>query len=402
MLSLSYYVKHPTTAVAGVISKSFCYAQQKKESFDSWKMHRDEIEKFRDPRRVAIANQYPLSKEQKEEIDELYITNYGEKIDYVWHQNFAAHAGRFDYRFFPELLYIPEFEAYQNQNMSAISMFGDKNFLPLVAKGVGIKMPRTIVDCTNGILRDGDSHIITPVMAKDLIKKLERPFFLKPSVDSSSGRGCIKVNDVNACEFSDNVLVVDGVRYSDNFVIQEVIECHESINKIYDGSVNTFRVISYIWKGKVELMPIIIRIGQGGSYVDNAHAGGIFCAVNNDGTMGDHAITEFNDQYISHPQSGIVFKNHKIRHMDCILESARTLHSAIPQLGCYNWDFTIDKGGDVILIEANCKKGSCWLPQMAHGVGAFGARTVEVLRWLRFMKQLKPRDRKFYSGGRMG
>ena len=77
--------------------------------------------------------------------------------------------------------------------------------------------------------------------------------------------------------------------------MQELITCHESIRKLYPDSVNTFRVISYLWKGNIEMMPIIIRIGQGGNYIDNAHAGGMFCAVNDDGSMGDHAVTEFND-----------------------------------------------------------------------------------------------------------
>lgn len=70
----------------------------------------------KDKRRQLIASQYPLSKEQKEQIDDFFLSTYGEKIGYSWHQNYAAHSGKFDYKFFPELLYIPEFETFQNHN----------------------------------------------------------------------------------------------------------------------------------------------------------------------------------------------------------------------------------------------------------------------------------------------
>ena len=401
MQSLSYYLHHRGAAIAGTYHSMREAMQNASASFESWRMHQTEILKFKDPRRLAIAKQYPLTKDQKDQIDELYITNYGEKIDYVWHQNFAAHAGRFDYRFFPELLFIPEFEAYQNQDKAAAKVLGDKNFLPLVANTVGVKMPRTIIDCTNGVLRDGERRIITPAMATELLKK-EESFFIKPSVDSCSGAMCMKTDTYDVDNITDNHIVIKGNVYRNNYVVQELVVCHDSIRCLYNGSVNTFRVISYIWNGQVNIMPIIIRIGQGTSFVDNAHAGGMFCAVNEDGTMGNHAVTEFNDQYIVHPQSGVEFKTHIIEHMDRVINAARSMHSAIPQLGCYNWDFTINNEGAAVLIEANCSGGSVWLPQMAHGTGPFGVYTTEVLQWLRFMKKLKPIDRINYSGGRMG
>ena len=77
------------------------------------------------------------------------------------------------------------------------------------------------------------------------------------------------------------------------------------------------------------------------------------------------------------------------------------MQETVPQLGVVNWDFTIDQEGDPILIEANCHDGSVWLPQMAHGAGAFGDKTAEVLSWLRFMNRLKPHQRKPYVGGWM-
>lgn len=362
---------------------------------------KSETNKFRDPRRVKIAESFPLSKEQREQIDQLYMENYGEKVDYVWHQNYAAHAGHFDYRFIPELLYIPEFESFQNQNNAAVRMMSDKNFLPLVAKAAGVRMPRTIVSCTNGLLRDGESNIITPVLADELVRK-QGSFFVKPSVDSCSGQGCMRVDDADVCNFNGNALTfrdLSGGGYFRNYVCQELVTCHDSIRKIYSGSVNTFRVISYLWHDKVELMPIIIRIGQGGKYLDNAHAGGMFCAVYDDGRMGSHAVTEFNDQFTEHPDTHLIFANHRIEYLYKITAAAKKMHSMIPQIGVINWDFTINEKGEAVLIESNVKSGSVWLPQMAHGTGPFFDKTEEVLQWLRFMKCLKPHERCHFVGG---
>lgn len=38
-------------------------------------------------------------------------------------------------------------------------------------------------------------------------------------------------------------------------------------------------------------MPLALRIGQGGSYLDNAHAGGMFIGVNDLGELNEEAFT---------------------------------------------------------------------------------------------------------------
>lgn len=128
----------------------------------------------------------------------------------------------------------------------------------------------------------------------------------------------------------------------------------------------------------------------------------MFCAVYDDGTMGDNAVTEFNDQFKEHPDTHLVFSDHRIEHLDKVIDAAKKMHAAIPQIGVVNSDFTINENGQAVLIEANVKNGSIWLPQMAHGVGAFGDKTEDVLRWLRFMKKLKPQERNIFAHGRIG
>ena len=49
-----------------------------------------EIRKFRDPRRVAITDSVVLAPGQMREIDDFFVTNYGEKIPYTWHRHYTA------------------------------------------------------------------------------------------------------------------------------------------------------------------------------------------------------------------------------------------------------------------------------------------------------------------------
>ena len=57
---------------------------------------KNEIRKFKDPKRVAIYETINLSEKQMKEIDALYVTHYGKKIPYTWHRHFTAFTGNFD------------------------------------------------------------------------------------------------------------------------------------------------------------------------------------------------------------------------------------------------------------------------------------------------------------------
>ena len=198
--------------------------------------------------------------------------------------------------------------------------------------------------------------------------------------------------------------IIDALlEMGDDFLVQEVVKCHSSLAQIYNGSVNTFRIITYRWYKDnhpiIQHLPVVLRIGQGGNYLDNAHAGGMFIAVDDDGTLHKTAFTEFKDEYTAHPDSGLVFEGYRIELLGEVLKCAKRCATALAHVGCINWDFTINEDGIPVLIEANCHDGSIWLPQMAHGKGIFGENTANVLAWMGHMKQLSVDERiPFYYG----
>jgi len=353
---------------------------------------RREIKKYKDPRRVSIFSQVELTDEQKSQIDELFIKNYGEKIPYTWHRHFTAFTGKFDVNYFPELLFIPEFERYMSIYIEYAKVFTDKNMLPMLAREAGVKTLDSCFTATRGAYRNKHNQFIT---FDEFLKGVENigEVFIKPTCDTCSGQGCFVAN------FSNGIDSISGKTSKEiflglgrNFAVQRRLKCHESITRIYSGSVNTFRIITYRWREKILAFPSIMRIGSGGAYLDNAHAGGMFIAIDNDGTLHKTAFTEFKNEFTEHPDTHLKFEGYKIDLFPKAFDAAKRLHSCLPQVGCVNWDLTIDEHGEPVLIEANMNNGrqggSVWLCEIAHGCGAFGDNTAEVLRWLRVMKKL--------------
>lgn len=355
-----------------------------------------EKKKFRDKRRVEICNSTKLSQEQIDSVEKLYKNNYGKKIPLTWHKSYTAYTGRFDKYYFPEILYIPEFERYMNYNQSLANVLEDKNLLYVFAKASNVRMPRMYLSCQAGIYKDAENKVLDFEKACALISNIG----VCSSIGTDSGRGCEVYCLVNGTDTKSGK--TSGMLLKDlgkNFTIQERLVCHESIRKIYDGSVNTFRIMTYRWKNQIIVAPIIMRIGRGGSYLDNAHAGGMFIALSDDGTLHKTAFTEFKEEFVEHPDSKLKFEGYRIPLLPNVVDAVKRMHYSLPAIGVINWDMTLDESGQPVLIEANVNGGSIWLFQMAHGCGVFGERTPEILRWLHKMNETKYSDRAQYYFG---
>ena len=359
--------------------------------------HRRNVEKkkVKEKRRVVIYDNIELTTEQKKQIDSFYMENYGKKIPHHWHRLYTAYTGNFDYAYIPELLAIPEIEQFMNPFDSYVDVFGDKNVLQMIADTVDIKMPSTIISVTKGLFKDQKYNVITPKQAAGIIEKKGTVCFIKPSVDSSSGAGCarIYIKDSRDLETGESVFSIFE-RLGKDFIIQDLISCHPTVKTLYPNSVNTFRIITYRWNDEIKHCPVIMRIGKGGNYLDNAHAGGIFIAVDDDGKLHSTAFTEFREAFTFHPDTNVLFDGYKIQHLDEVIVAAKKMHGVLAQMGMVNWDFTIDENGEPILIEANTKGGSVWLVEMAHGCGAFGEDTRDILKYICLMKKMSPQNRK--------
>ena len=340
---------------------------------------RYEYKKIKDPRRIKLINSVTLIEEEKSKIDNFYKINYGKTISHNWHRLYQSYTGNFDEKYFPEFLYIPYFEMIMNPKGFS-EVFEDKSITGLLTLNTDIKYPKIYISAVNGIIRDENYNIISLKKAiENIISLGEKKLFIKPCVDSYGGKGCSILNLKKETKTSlENKLQ----EYNKNFLVQECVESHESLKKLHPESINTFRVITYILNDKVYYCPIVLRMGIGKSNLDNVSSGGIFIGVKDDGKLCNTAFTEFQTRYTKHPDSGIVFSEYKIPYMQKIIDGAIKLHSKVPQLGIISWDLTLEKNGEVILIESNLREGSIDMAQMAHGCGIFGENTASILQYL--------------------
>ena len=375
------------------------------EKWDRYQMYRIWRDKNKELYQDPITNEFRLrgvlTEEQKNEIDTFYQENYGEKINHGWHRVYTGITGIFDKTYFPKTLYFPEFERFENLHIGFSKSLVDKNFVPLLAKGLGIRMPRMLLNCTSGAYRDENNRLISRIEVERRLNQYGE-VVIKPSVESGGGKNisliCMK-EGVNQYSGKTIENILEG--YGDNFVVQERLRSHESLRKIYPESINNFRIVSYRWRDEIRICPAYLRIGHGGSFVDNVCSGGFSVGIDDEGRFVGSALCEKRgDCIVKHPDTGLIFAGYTVPGFVKILATVRRIHENIPQLGCCNWDFTLDEEEVPVMIEMNTMSGGG--PdsiQRLHARGCFGDNTADILRWLRVMKKTPLSKRKQYMFG---
>ena len=297
------------------------------------------------------------------------------KISYFWHSKYKIVSGKFDKRFFPEIFYNADLKLLLN-NPKYIDALSNKFLLSLVIGGsnIGVKTPINIISCNDGILLDQNNKRISTDEAFRILKEY-RAVLVKKSVNTYGGKDILVLNELTDKDIS---FILND--YGDNYLIQAIIRNQDDIKALNPTSLNTFRIITYFVNGKFYASPIILRVGRNNSSIDNAHAGGMFVGVDDDGFIISDAKTVSGESFEKHPDSGIVFKKYKIKNVNVIKEKAVQLATLLPQLKLIDWDLALDENGDVVCIEANIDSGSIWLIQMAHGTPVFAEQTEDMLK----------------------
>ncbi len=330
-----------------------------------------------------------LSKEQKQEIDSFYKKNYGKKIPYIWHNFIVNLNNKFDVRYMTPRIFI---KITEKLNSNLDSVIYDKNFLYNIANSANIKVPKRFFYSIKNLFFDFDNNMISK---EDFYKGMSNigEVFIKPTqiINSGYAKNCRLINvidgvDVYSGEKIKNIVEKD---YNKDFIVQERVVCHESISAIYPNSVNTFSIYTFIWNGEVKTInKPVLKIGMNGSVTDYSgiQKEGLIISIDNEGVLPESAlcINQYK-WYDSHPNTGLIFKNHKIKNFPKVFEVAKKLHSRIPWLGFCKWDISIDIDGEPVLMEVE-SPGEMLQQQVLYKEGFFGEYTEELLHWLKNKK----------------
>lgn len=249
--------------------------------------------------------------------------------------------------------------------------------------------PRTLLRNINGIYYDEsynefDKNKLDIASILDSFNKL----IIKPSVDSSSGRNILFFEKRGDSFFMSgnnseklSLAFLEKV-FGTNFLIQECVKQSPFMAQFCETSVNTLRVQLYrsVKNNEIVIPNVIMRIGKSGSLVDNAHAGGCFIGVREDGVIYDKVCNQYGET--SHVFNNIDFQKNTFVIPDFykVKQLAVEVGKCIPHCRCIALDIMIDHMGIPCLIEYNVSVFSPWLFQFTTGT-AFGAYTDEVIEY---------------------
>ncbi len=174
------------------------------------------------------------------------------------------------------------------------------------------------------------------------------PMFIAKPKNLSWGRGVHK-------EFvgeEDQKAMFERLRASDT-LIEEPIQQHHLMSAINPGSVNTCRVATVFRNGKVKVLAVGMRCGNGDGGVDNVISGGMAAQVQKDeGIVISDAVDRDHNKHYKHPSTGTVFHGFKIPNWDKVMALVDEAARVVPGVGYTGWDVAI-RENDAVLIEGN-------------------------------------------------
>ena len=198
-----------------------------------------------------------ISKEYKKAIDE-YWSRYRIKVSGRWHHLFALCSGIEDVRYIDVGLFYSRIigrlnfqrfsEAYDDK-CRYDAMFDD------------IKQPKTIVKNVNGYFFDEAGYVISKDTAETAIREYGK-CIAKPSIGTSGGHGIVVLNRTDEVNYKEGL---NKLLNKKNYIVQEFIGQNPVLMDLNPSSVNTIRLMSFLWKGEVYILAQHLRIGNKGS-----------------------------------------------------------------------------------------------------------------------------------------
>lgn len=176
---------------------------------------------------------------------------------------------------------------------------------------------------------------------------------VKKPVDSSLGKGIELIDTKNKNLKS---LFKDILEVNNEFILEEPIKQSKEMEKLHPNSVNTIRVIPYLKNdGTVVIHYPFLKMGQKGTFVDNAGAGGIVASINpKSGKVLSDGMDESLNVYKKHPDTKIKIKGLQLPDWDDLISLATKLVKENPNARYVGWDFAHTPKGWIV-VEGNGK-----------------------------------------------
>lgn len=175
-------------------------------------------------------------------------------------------------------------------------------------------------------------------------------FFCKP-VSLSCGKGA---RIINVSNYPDSKKLYTDLleNYNHQLLMEELIVQSPLLAKFHPNSVNTLRIPTIRLDNGVSIVHPQLRMGQHGSIVDNAGAGGIKGAIDPDTGVILSAVDNLGHVFSIHPDSGVKIVGTQIPYWEDAKKLVIELAYVVPENRYTGWDLALTDNG-WIMVEAN-------------------------------------------------
>ena len=208
-------------------------------------------------RRNKDISSYRFERKQKKEIEDLW-SDFGFKININWHRAYIGINQTFDPKYIPEdVFYMYILPRLGNLSMS--KSYADKNMYDRLFEN--FNKPKTIVRNIHGRCYNTAYDLISTKDAEQLLIQNEGEYIIKPTIETSQGKGVQKLKISNGEVFCNGELSSFETLcklYKKDFLVQEAVkqnkESEISFKKLKDAIKNA--------KNNIKVQSIIIDISN--------------------------------------------------------------------------------------------------------------------------------------------
>lgn len=289
-----------------------------------------------------------------------------------WHRLYKT-VNAFDTRYVPNDVYGLELLPRLN-TMSLLAAWDDKSYYPRFFPE--IKQANTIAFVIDGLFYN---HKYADTNIDYVLRKINDNYdriIIKPS-DGLEGRG-VELIDIK--QYDNTTLKEKLLSYGQNYVVQEVLDQHESLAIYNRSSVNPIRVMTLRLNGKIHCLHSTLRFGLPGAHTDINFIDGKeiahVCAISKQGNVSD-TWYDIDGKKGSVVEMGIS-EQVVIPDYTKIVDTAIKVHEGLQHFDLVGCDITLNNQREPVLIEYNVYWPGIILPQYCHGP-LFGELTEELI-----------------------
>ena len=304
-------------------------------------------------RSFARDDDVPLTEDEIKQID-AYWKKYAfayPNIDYKSFETFKNRCGKFDVRHCPGHIRTGFFRKHFINNNYAKS-FQNKGMLSFLFSN--INQPRSMARCMDNVYLDEKFQPLSLDDLSDLCLKfvqegtnlVVKPFFF------SQGKGICFLTQENAdIKYIKDIL---RAKSKSGFVIQEALKQSSFMDMLNDSAVNTVRITTLLFDGKVYPLAALIRVGKTGSKVDNFNAGGSLLGIDiNTGKCLNWALMQDRSHSSVLPNGFDLNQELVVPNFEKLKQDVINCHYRVPYIKMISWDIALDSNDIPTLIECN-------------------------------------------------